>query len=460
MALPKGGLDKAQGCPQFPGYHFVRGKTYEEYDMVKSCSSTSAADLAAECTSTPYCQALTTAGMLKYRIPPVDLGTGQYVALVRGPSPNTTYRCSEHPGTLCYQETPVEQAVRSALPLRRRQLLQLGAGNYNSWRDTTAGMQCCAGTYVSKDGGFESWLRTGYNMSDDEIQSLVPKAYQERNKNLYQRAKAKGGGRGIHNVLQPKLTGDRMVLKSPLDATVRKAGLTQRVTSEEAVTNLMPETALPVAYDSTSPGDIGDWAAWASSRHCRRVLTLPQSLNTCWNMSTAVCQLPHVRCQLYAVCLRSSHPAISCTAESARSSQQSSVTLAARRRRSSSGGNSSGNNSSVAHGAWRIILHGSLEAHRSAACATHFAKTICAPPFSSVLHAQTQVASSLLALLQTRQHVALVQPLQSLVWRVQQSQHPQSAATRQHLHCQPSTCTSAQVCSVLGDAIFALVFAM
>ncbi|WIA40528.1 hypothetical protein OEZ86_013875 [Tetradesmus obliquus] len=67
---------KASGCPQFPGYYFIPGKTYDQYDMVKSCSSSSSAELAAECTKTSYCQAFTTAGMMKYRIPPGELGTG------------------------------------------------------------------------------------------------------------------------------------------------------------------------------------------------------------------------------------------------------------------------------------------------------------------------------------------------------------------------------------------------
>jgi hypothetical protein len=149
--------------------------------------------------------------MFKYRIPPGVLGTGKFVLPAQ---------------SLCHRENPVEEAIRSALPLHRRQLLQLGEGKYNSWRNVTAAVQRCAGTYVSKSGGFESWLRTGYDMSDDEIKTLVPKANQRQDQTLYQRTKALGGSRGARNVLQPKLTGDRMVLKSPLNATVRRAGLT------------------------------------------------------------------------------------------------------------------------------------------------------------------------------------------------------------------------------------------
>ena len=143
--------------------------------MVKSCSSSSSsAELAAECTKTPYCQAFTTAGMMKYRIPPRELGTGT----------TKTGRSV----TLCFQESPTEQALHNALPLHRRQLLQLGKGKYNSWRNTTRTESHCAGTYVSESGGFESWLRTGYDMSDNDVKVIVPKANQamKQAETLYQ----------------------------------------------------------------------------------------------------------------------------------------------------------------------------------------------------------------------------------------------------------------------------------
>uniref|UniRef100_A0A383VYU3 LysM domain-containing protein n=1 Tax=Tetradesmus obliquus TaxID=3088 RepID=A0A383VYU3_TETOB len=246
--LPEGFSSKASGCPQFPGYYFIPGKTYDQYDMVKSCSSSSSAELAAECTKTSYCQAFTTAGMMKYRIPPGELGTG-------------TTKTGRSAVTLCFQESPTEQALHNALPLHRRQLLQLGKGNYNSWRNTTRTESRCAGTYVSKSGGFESWLRTGYDMSDNDLKAIVPKANQAMKQagTLYQTISAKGGGRGGRGARLAKLTGDKMVVKSPLDATIRKLGLNTRVTSQQAVSNFMLECALPVAYDSTSASDTGGY---------------------------------------------------------------------------------------------------------------------------------------------------------------------------------------------------------
>lgn len=194
-------------CPQFPGYYFIQGRTYDQYDMIKSCSSSSTAALAAECAKTPYCQAFTTAGIMKYRIPPGELGTGN------------TAGCS-----LCLRESPTEQAQHSTLPLRLRQLLQLSKGQYNSWRSTNPQEARCAGIYIRKDGGFESWLLTRYDISDDEIQTLVPKANQAMKRTtLYQQVAVKGGGSGRRSVLLPKLTGNKMSLKSPLDAAGRQA---------------------------------------------------------------------------------------------------------------------------------------------------------------------------------------------------------------------------------------------
>ncbi|WIA20231.1 hypothetical protein OEZ85_006071 [Tetradesmus obliquus] len=77
-------------------------------------------------------------------------------------------------------------------------------------------------------------------------------------KTLYQRVSAaKAGGRGSRSVLRPKLTGNKMLLKSPLDAAIRKAGLTLRITGSQAAINLMLEAALPATYDSTSARDTG-----------------------------------------------------------------------------------------------------------------------------------------------------------------------------------------------------------
>ncbi|WIA40518.1 hypothetical protein OEZ86_013866 [Tetradesmus obliquus] len=74
---------------------------------------------------------------------------------------------------------------------------------------------------------------------------------------LYQAAIARGGFRASLLVPQPALRGNNMVIKSSLDAAVRKVGVTLRVSSQQAESNLMLTAALPSAYDSTSASDTG-----------------------------------------------------------------------------------------------------------------------------------------------------------------------------------------------------------
>lgn len=196
---------------------------------------------------------------MKYRIPPGELGTG---------APKSAGNLSSVLPTgcgslLCFEESPAQQAEHSALPLHRRQLRQLSKGQYNSWRSTTRQEPRCAGTYVSEDGGFESWLRmwfqSGYNLSEGEIKELVPRANQAINTaGLLYQMYAKSGGRGSQSAQRAKLTGDNMVVRSPRAAAARMLDLTQSATSRLVQSDLMLEAVPPAAYDETSASNTGE----------------------------------------------------------------------------------------------------------------------------------------------------------------------------------------------------------